>query len=56
MEVSGQFYTWPLYPWEESSRYPLDRKLGGLQSWSECCEVIAALNELSTTPGRCMEE
>jgi hypothetical protein len=34
-EVS--FASWPLYPREKSSRYPLDRKLGGSQNLSELC-------------------
>jgi len=25
---------WLLYPWEQSSQYPLYRRLGGSQSWS----------------------
>jgi hypothetical protein len=36
MEVSGlvSFKTQPFYPQEKSPWYPLDRGLGGLQSWS----------------------
>jgi hypothetical protein len=26
----------PLYPWGESPQYPLNRRLGGPQSWSRC--------------------
>jgi hypothetical protein len=28
----------PLYPWEKSPQYPLDRRLSGPQSRSEYCE------------------
>jgi hypothetical protein len=28
------FTPWPLYPWGKSPLYPLDRRLGGPQSWS----------------------
>jgi hypothetical protein len=28
---------WPLYPWGKCHPYPLDRRLGGPQSQSECC-------------------
>jgi hypothetical protein len=31
------FTPWPLYPRGKSSRYRLDRRLGGPQSRSECC-------------------
>jgi hypothetical protein len=34
MEVSGQLHTRPLYPQGKSPWYPLDRRLGGPQSWS----------------------
>jgi len=32
MEVSGQLHA--PYPWGNSPQYPLDRKLGGPQSWT----------------------
>jgi hypothetical protein len=34
MELSGQFHSWPLYPWGRSPQYPLDRRLGGPHGWS----------------------
>jgi hypothetical protein len=37
MKVSGNLQTWPLYLRENSSRYPLDRLLGGPQSRSGTC-------------------
>jgi hypothetical protein len=30
------FVLWPLYPRGKIRRYPLDRRLGGPQNWSEC--------------------
>jgi hypothetical protein len=32
------FTPWPLYPQGKSPWYPLDRRLGGMQSWSGCSE------------------
>jgi hypothetical protein len=32
MEANGQLHTPPLYPYGKSPWYPLDRRLGGLQS------------------------
>jgi hypothetical protein len=29
---------WPLYPWRRSHQYPLNRRLSGPHSQSECCE------------------
>jgi hypothetical protein len=37
----------PLYPQGKSPQYPLDRKLGGLQSRSRCCGVEKNLLPLS---------
>jgi len=34
MEVSVSFTPRPLYPWEKSPRYPLDRRLGETQGQS----------------------
>jgi hypothetical protein len=34
MEVSGHLHARPLYPQGKSPWYPLDRRLGGPQSWS----------------------
>jgi len=35
MEVSRQFYAVATLPWGKRPQYPLDRRLGGLQSQSE---------------------
>jgi len=34
MEMSGQLYAPATLPLGKKSQYPLDRKLGGPQSWS----------------------
>jgi hypothetical protein len=39
MEMSGQFNSRLLHPWEENIRYPLDRRLGEPQILFECCET-----------------
>jgi len=36
MEVSGQFHAPAGLPLRKESQYPLDWRLSGLQSWSEC--------------------
>jgi hypothetical protein len=36
MEVSGQLHTPAVYPQGRNPWYPLDRRLGGHQSWSGC--------------------
>jgi hypothetical protein len=35
--VSGQLHAPAAFPREKSPLYPLDRRLGGPQSWSGCC-------------------
>jgi hypothetical protein len=37
MEVSGQFHAPDVLPRGNRARFPLDRRLGGPQSWSRRC-------------------
>jgi hypothetical protein len=48
LQLSDQFHARPLYPWGQSPRYPLDRKLDGLHSLYPVCGKAKILELVST--------
>jgi hypothetical protein len=49
--MSGQFHSLRLYPGRKIPRYPLDRRLSGIQSWSGHCREEKKLTLPGMEPG-----